>query len=99
MLFVGGLFLQPLSFFQKNPLAVFLPPRGGLDRIPCVSALACFALIRRWRANCLQFAFHHPGEGLDRIFYVSALADFALIRRWRATFPTRGKATAAVPHC
>ena len=28
-----------------------------------------------------------------------AFACFALIRRWRDTFPTRGKATAAVPHC
>ena len=28
-----------------------------------VVVFACFALIRRWRANCLQFSFHHPGEG------------------------------------
>ena len=35
--------------------------------------------------------------GVGGMCYVSALACFALIRRWRATFPTRGKATAAVP--
>ena len=45
--------------------------------------------------------FPLEGEGCygGWLRYVVALADFALIRRWRATFPTRGKATAAVPCC
>ena len=37
--------------------------------------LARFALIRRWRANCLQFSFHHPGEGFlgGAVLYVVPL--------------------------
>ena len=52
--------------------------------------LACFALIRRWRATFPLEGEGYYGGGLR---YVVTLACFARIRRWRATFPTRGKAS------
>ena len=67
------------------------------------STLAWFALIRRYRANCLQFSFHHPGEGFFRLCkllfallpsYACKSTLYLTVRNRRSSLPLGGEGVA-----